>query len=140
MVKWWSGVETGVMKGVKKVIDDMRGEQSALQKAYQTEVKLRRQLFNQVQELKGNIRVYCRVRPLSSREVDDQVNVVQFPEDGALRVTEEEKKKSYNFEFEKVFKPGTTQDQVFTEVEELIVSVMDGYNVCIFAYGQTGSG
>ena len=26
------------------------------------------------------------------------------------------------------------------EVEALVTSVLDGYNVCIFAYGQTGSG
>ncbi len=30
--------------------------------------------------------------------------------------------------------------QVFEEVEALVTSVLDGYNVCIFAYGQTGSG
>ena len=30
--------------------------------------------------------------------------------------------------------------QVFEEVGRLVVSVLDGYNVCVFAYGQTGSG
>ena len=30
--------------------------------------------------------------------------------------------------------------QVFDETQPLVVSVLDGYNVCIFAYGQTGSG
>ena len=30
--------------------------------------------------------------------------------------------------------------QVFAEVENLVTSCMDGYNVCIFAYGQTGAG
>ena len=30
--------------------------------------------------------------------------------------------------------------QVFEEVKSLVVSCIDGYNVCIFAYGQTGSG
>lgn len=29
---------------------------------------------------------------------------------------------------------------VFTELAQLIQSVVDGKNVCIFAYGQTGSG
>jgi hypothetical protein len=31
-------------------------------------------------------------------------------------------------------------EEVFGEVEGIIRSVIDGYNVCIFAYGQTGSG
>lgn len=30
--------------------------------------------------------------------------------------------------------------QVFDQVKALLVSCVDGYNVCIFAYGQTGSG
>lgn len=30
--------------------------------------------------------------------------------------------------------------QVFDEVQSLVTSCVDGFNVCIFAYGQTGSG
>lgn len=30
--------------------------------------------------------------------------------------------------------------QVFQEVQALVTSCIDGYNVCIFAYGQTGAG
>lgn len=29
---------------------------------------------------------------------------------------------------------------VYSDIQPLIQSVLDGYNVCIFAYGQTGSG
>ena len=36
--------------------------------------------------------------------------------------------------------PSSSQDDVFEDTKQLIESVLDGYNVCIFAYGQTGSG
>ena len=39
-----------------------------------------------------------------------------------------------------VFDPSSSQAQVFSETQPLVISVLDGYNVCIFAYGQTGSG
>ena len=29
---------------------------------------------------------------------------------------------------------------VFADASPMVVSVLDGYNVCIFAYGQTGTG
>jgi kinesin family protein C2/C3 len=45
-----------------------------------------------------------------------------------------------SFEFDKTFAPESTQAQVFEAVQPLVISVLDGYNVCIFAYGQTGSG
>lgn len=44
------------------------------------------------------------------------------------------------FEYDRVFHPESTQEEVFTDVQPLIQSVMDGFNVCVFAYGQTGSG
>lgn len=30
--------------------------------------------------------------------------------------------------------------EVYSDIQPLICSVLDGYNACIFAYGQTGSG
>jgi hypothetical protein len=37
-------------------------------------------------------------------------------------------------------KNGNSQLDVFRDTKHLMLSVIDGYNVCIFAYGQTGSG
>lgn len=31
-------------------------------------------------------------------------------------------------------------EAVFAQTSPLVVSVLDGFNVCIFAYGQTGTG
>jgi len=65
---------------------------------------------------------------------------ITFPSDDVLRVINPEKKTSHDFDFERVFRPGSTQESVFADVVGLVQSVMDGFNVCIFAYGQTGSG
>ena len=40
-----------------------------LREAYQKEFRLRKKIFNQLQELRGNIRVFVRVRPLLKNEV-----------------------------------------------------------------------
>lgn len=40
----------------------------------------------------------------------------------------------------KLLGPCPVSLQVFQEVQALITSCIDGFNVCIFAYGQTGAG
>ncbi|KAI3693794.1 hypothetical protein L1987_76746 [Smallanthus sonchifolius] len=101
-----------------------------------------RKLYNQVQDLKGdigrNIRVYCRVRP---GRLDIQ-SVVDKIEEGTITINAPAKygKGCRSFNFNKVFGPSATQAEVFADTQPLIRSVLDGYNVCIFAYGQTGSG
>ncbi len=49
-------------------------------------------------------------------------------------------KACHKYEFDAVLPPESTQIEVFRYVEELITSLLDGYNICLFAYGQTGSG
>jgi kinesin family protein C1 len=47
---------------------------------------------------------------------------------------------AHDFQFDRVFSPSSDQASVFAEVGDLVQSVLDGYNACVFAYGQTGSG
>ena len=122
------------------VYDGFKAETAALTVAYRKEQQARKALFNSLQELKGNIRVYCRVRPLSQREGEGEQSSVSVTDAGSLTVVNPEKRSSHQFEFEQVFSPASTQAEVFAEVSELVTSVLDGFNVCIFAYGQTGSG
>lgn len=48
---------------------------------------------------------------------------------------------NYEFTFDKIFGPETSQKEVFNFAASSVVeSVMNGYNGTIFAYGQTSSG
>eukprot|EP00899_Mesostigma_viride_P011052 jgi/Mesvir1/19949/Mv13209-RA.3 len=108
---------------------------------YKKEAKERKRLYNQLQEMKGNIRVFCRVRPLTQMELDrthNNISTCSFVDDDEVCLTSDRMTKS--FEFDRVFAPHESQDDVFRDTLPLVTSVVDGYNVCIFAYGQTGSG
>ncbi|XP_039026959.1 kinesin-like protein KIN-14F [Hibiscus syriacus] len=100
-------------------------------------------LFNEVLDLKGKIRIYCRVRPLLPGEPKDQSTVDYIGENGSILIVNSLRKGKDSkkvFSFDKVFGPSSSQEQVYTNIQPLIRSILDGYNVCIFAYGQTGSG
>ncbi|OMP06952.1 hypothetical protein COLO4_07749 [Corchorus olitorius] len=100
-------------------------------------------LFNEVLDLKGKIRIYCRVRPFLPGESKDHSTVDHIGENGSIMIVNSLKKgKDVRkvFTFDKVFGPTVSQEQIYTTIQPLIRSVLDGYNVCIFAYGQTGSG
>ena len=116
------------------------------------EETLRRKLHNQVQELKGNIRVFCRVRPSLQVDVAEAAATINYPDDALdakeLEVVGVEEKSSlgnittrkHAFNFDRVFGPSSQNGDIFAEISQLVQSALDGYNVCIFCYGQTGSG
>ncbi|KDP23424.1 hypothetical protein JCGZ_23257 [Jatropha curcas] len=109
---------------------------------YQRVLEENRKLYNQVQDLKGNIRVYCRVRPFLPGQ-PNRFSTVDHIEEGNISIitpSKYGKEGRKSFSFNKVFGPMASQEEVFADTQPLIRSVLDGYNVCIFAYGQTGSG
>lgn len=138
---------------------EMEGRlQEALNSAEESKKKLikeetlRRILFNQVQELKGNIRVMCRVRPTFKEGAEGECAKMSFPdtdkESKELSIIGKEKRSNFGkvsteihaFSFDRVFGPTSQNQEVFEEISQLVQSALDGYNVCIFAYGQTGAG
>ena len=109
---------------------------------YNKENLVRKKVHNRLLELQGNIRVLCRVRPVLEQErkhVGADVDVTEIPSKQDIIITRDELSKT-KFEYDRVFTPKSSQAEVFEAVQPLCVSVLDGYNVCIFAYGQTGSG
>ncbi|KPA82638.1 putative C-terminal motor kinesin [Leptomonas pyrrhocoris] len=123
--------------------NDRQADRKALQwtqELYKREMKLRKQYYNTIQELKGNIRVYCRVRPMLQKELDGgYTDVMSFPTEDEVKFTDASGRPKL-FEFDEVYSPADPQSKVFEDTSPLIDSVVDGFNVCIFAYGQTGSG
>ncbi|KFM24391.1 Xaa-Pro dipeptidase [Auxenochlorella protothecoides] len=110
-----------------------------LDRLYRDESLARKKAHNALEDAKGKIRVYCRVRPLLPFERErGQEMAVQLPDELTISLTYLEKKREYAFDA--VFPGGTPQERVFEDTRHLIQSAVDGYNVCIFAYGQTGSG
>lgn len=117
----------------KKVDFDMLTEQ------FKKEQALRKKYKNELEDLKGAIRVYARCRPMAGYEIERGCkNVIQFKDDTSFRVQTNRGEKE--FEFDSAFQEDSTQDQVFEDTKRLVESCLDGYNVCVFAYGQTGSG
>eukprot|EP00742_Colponemidia_sp_Colp-10_P006769 GILJ01007255.1.p1 GENE.GILJ01007255.1~~GILJ01007255.1.p1 ORF type:complete len:747 (+),score=120.01 GILJ01007255.1:41-2242(+) len=107
---------------------------------YRTELAERRRLHNILQDLRGNVRVMCRIRPQFSGESENLTGPLRIVEGHQITVANGSGKRSLQFEYDSVFGPESSQDDVYQAVLPLITSVLDGYNGCIFAYGQTGSG
>mmetsp|Transcript_9688 Transcript_9688/g.16176 ORF Transcript_9688/g.16176 Transcript_9688/m.16176 type:complete len:737 (-) Transcript_9688:169-2379(-) len=104
------------------------------------------------------IATYLRVKPTflpQDREVDFEIQDISM-KDGTTRslielvipsdadpglVHNNALTGMLRYEFDKIFDPTTTQQQVFDSVaREKIQGVLDGFSCTIFAYGQTGSG
>jgi kinesin family protein C1 len=108
----------------------------------------RRKLHNMIQELRGNVRVFARVRPFLPNDGVDteasQPTIIPRSDETSLRIykeqTTENRGEDHAFSFDKVFGPCSSQELVFNEVSEFVQSALDGYHVCLFSYGQTGSG
>ncbi|KAL8172151.1 hypothetical protein V2J09_023955 [Rumex salicifolius] len=100
------------LKHIEKLVEEM----STAAQGYQKVIKENRNLYNTVQDLKG--------------------------EDGSLVLVDPSKPRNRRqvFQFNQVYGPMASQDELLRDIRPLIRSVMDGYNVCVFAYGQTGSG
>ncbi|KAI6108824.1 kinesin-domain-containing protein [Pisolithus croceorrhizus] len=159
--------QIAALQGALEYADAQRKIEQLENEAREAEM-VRRKLHNMVQELKGNIRVFCRVRPVLPH---DLVPPVQTTRNGprlqtllspdkedhreivvsstSLNAMGQERKETYNFTFDRCIpnyntrrysNPRQRRATVYEEISLLAQSCVDGYNVCIFAYGQTGSG
>lgn len=104
----------------------------------------RKALHNRIQELRGNVRVFCRVRPALRREIEgglaNQAVMQALEKCDGRKLAVDASGKRVEFEYDRVFSGESRQAEVFAEISQLVQSALDGYNTCIFSYGQTNSG
>ncbi|CAL9185634.1 unnamed protein product [Musa hybrid cultivar] len=130
----------------KKTVNDLQNRLVEAEFQILEAEKLRKKLHNTILELKGNIRVFCRVRPVLPDNDSSGTDgaVVSYPtsmETAGRGIDLMHSTQKYSFTFDKVFNHEASQEDVFFEISQLVQSALDGYKVvCIFAYGQTGSG
>ncbi|KAH7569065.1 hypothetical protein JRO89_XS06G0097000 [Xanthoceras sorbifolium] len=95
--------------------------------------KLRKKLHNTILELKGNIRVFCRVRPLLPDDgAGQEAPVISYPtsvESLGRSIDLLQSGQKYPFTFDKVFSHDASQQDVFVEISQLVQSALDGYKV-----------
>ncbi|XP_073883196.1 kinesin-like protein KIFC3 isoform X14 [Macaca fascicularis] len=127
---------------IGQAIEEVNSNNQELLRKYRRELQLRKKCHNELVRLKGNIRVIARVRPVTKEDGEgpEATNAVTFDADDDSIIHLLHKGKPVSFELDKVFSPQASQQDVFQEVQALITSCIDGFNVCIFAYGQTGAG
>ena len=128
------------VKTLTKDNTKMKKELDGFDTKFREEQTKRKNLLNELEDMKGKIRVYARIRPFSKTEKEDPdkfVDCYEIPDTMTLTIPG---RITNNYNFDSVFGPDSTQEQIFDETKRLVQSAIDGYNVCIFAYGQTGSG
>ncbi|KAK6139365.1 hypothetical protein DH2020_026873 [Rehmannia glutinosa] len=101
-------------------------ECALLKKKYIDECSERKKLYNEVIELKGNIRVFCRCRPLMKDEIaNGSTSVVDFDssQENELQITCSDSSRKL-FKFDHVFKPEDNQEAVFVQTLPIVTSVL----------------
>jgi hypothetical protein len=126
------------------------------------------QVLQKLQAVRGNIQVVCRARPPSAQEralADAEEATgsgsgvggvggsgvggsgvggsgckicIDVTDDNEVCCYDRRVESWKSFVFDRVWPVDATQGEVFADVEPLVLSVVEGYNTCLFAYGQVG--
>uniref|UniRef100_A0A7S4IAA4 Kinesin motor domain-containing protein n=1 Tax=Odontella aurita TaxID=265563 RepID=A0A7S4IAA4_9STRA len=123
-----------------------QSEARMLRERLARETAMRRKLSDEVQDLRGSVRVFCRPRLTQSGGEDTILtamshDILQMRRDLMIAPSgDAELAPPLSFEFDHIFTPEISQKDVYAEVEKLVLSAMDGYNICVMAYGPRGCG
>jgi kinesin family protein C1 len=151
-------------------LSDLRAQFAQLSAAYAAESKARRRLYNDLAELKGNIRVIARLRPVlpferaglarqlgvatDSADVDRALQPFNShagkpippisPAGDGMQLSDtsnvDRHKAPKVLPFDVALGPNRPNADLFSELSSLTISALDGFGVSILAFGATGGG
>ena len=121
-------------KQASRAITAATAEADTLREKFAAESAMRLKLLNALQDIRGTVRVYCRPKPGTGTSK----SILKLPTHDILVLNED--KSPMSFKYDRVFPPGASQYEVFSELEEPLISSLDGFNVTLIAFGQGGSG
>ena len=105
--------------------------------------EVRRKMHNTILELKGNVRVFCRVRPSSESEaVEGNGKCLDYPYDGLenenRKILLNAQGKEHSFAFDRVFTEGSTQNEVCQSPVNLLKKELSKLNAKVPSVLQFG--
>lgn len=93
-------------------------------------------------DLNGDIKVYCRFRPLSEKElqISKTICVDILSSEKSISISQYHTS-PLQFTLDHIFSPSVSQEEIYKiSSKSIIDSVLEGYNGTVLAYGQTSSG
>jgi hypothetical protein len=123
-------------------ITALEKELADLTEHFKREHALRKKYMNEVEQAKGNMRVYVRIRPFNRMEQERQAkSAVKVISGSSILQVENNRGVVKDFDFNGVFDQSASQEEVFNEiVKDSMRSAFDGLHVCYMVYGQAGAG
>ena len=87
-------------------------------------------------------KVYCRFRPVNKHELEFSPDKISsFSSDTILNINTLKEKDIFDFTFDKIFKPDSTQQEIYeNSAKKSVENFLIGYNSVIITHGQNGSG
>ncbi|CAE7570294.1 KIN14E [Symbiodinium pilosum] len=115
----------------EKMLEPWKKRTEEIHEAFQKEQALRKRYHNQMQDMKGAIRVFARIRPKVAREADQEISVYRRDAFSLECAAKDKKSAAKDYNFDAVFDEHNSQEDVFADCRGLIGSAVDGFNVTV---------
>ncbi|KAG1674601.1 hypothetical protein FOA52_001850 [Chlamydomonas sp. UWO 241] len=122
-------------KQQKAIIEHQSKRLGELGKLFTDEQLTRKRYFNQMEDMKGKLRVAVRVRG-----PDTGAGSTVTATDPLTLLLQTDGGEPSELGFDAVFGPDASQEDVYEEVKPMVQSAVDGFNACVVVCGQPGAG